>query len=113
MANITEKLETFFIIIAVALIYYIQYYNWGGAYADTDNYMHALRTLDFITSPTLFEHKFMMTNYPYCCYLFSAADKKILQTFTLFALGYVGLLIRLIRDGCTWIMGGFPRFMRL
>ena len=45
--------------------------------------MHALRTLDFITSPTLFEHKFMMTNYPYCCYLFSAADKKILQTFTL------------------------------
>lgn len=65
MASITAKLETFFIIIAVALIYYIQYYNWGGAYEDTDNYMHALRTLDFITYPTLFEHKFMMTNYPF------------------------------------------------
>jgi len=65
MKDIWTRFETLFIITAVVLIYCFQYFSWNGAYVDTDNYMHALRTMEFIHSPTLFEHKFMLTDYPF------------------------------------------------
>ena len=37
----------------------------NGTYLDTDNYFHVLRTIDFMQNPSLFEHRFMWSNYPF------------------------------------------------
>ena len=65
MINIKLHIETISIILFVAIIYAIQFYTWNGAYIDTDNYMHALRTIDFMKDPSFWEQKFMQTNYPF------------------------------------------------
>lgn len=37
----------------------------NGTYIDTDNYFHVLRTIDFMQNPSIFEHRFMWSNYPF------------------------------------------------
>lgn len=59
------KVETLFYLLILILLYGMQYQRIGGAYIDTDNYMHALRTLDFMEHPSMFERLFMQTDYPF------------------------------------------------
>ncbi len=59
------KVEMLIYFSILSILYFLQYRHTQGFYIDTDNYMHALRTIDFMQNPSFFEHKFMQTNYPF------------------------------------------------
>ena len=64
MSSVLKK-ETFVYVLILSILYFIQYQNLGGIYIDTDNYMHALRTIDFMQNPSMFERIFTQTNFPF------------------------------------------------
>lgn len=60
-----NKIEFCIYLGIITVIYALQFYNWNGFYADTDNYMYALRVIDWLQHPTWMEQKFMLSNYPF------------------------------------------------
>lgn len=60
-----RKIEICVYLCLIFLIYAFQFHNWNGMYADTDNYMYALRVTEWLNQPTWFEQKFMSANYPF------------------------------------------------
>ena len=59
------KIETALYALLLLLLYWVQYQHSSALYADADNYMHALRTIDFMLHPSMFEHYFTQTDYPF------------------------------------------------
>lgn len=57
--------ETGLYLAFVVLWYILSYQNWGGDYADTDNYFHALRLTDAINKKKWAEFVFSYSNYPF------------------------------------------------
>lgn len=60
-----RKIEFCIYLCLIFLIYACQFHHWNGMYVDTDNYMYALRAIDWLQHPTWLEQKFMLSNYPF------------------------------------------------
>lgn len=60
-----SRLEICFFILMILFLYFRQFEAWDGLYADSDNYMHAMRLIEWLKSFSWLEQKFLWTNYPY------------------------------------------------
>ena len=57
--------EYCFYMILIGLWYYCQFVNWNKDFLDTDNFFHAIRMIEWFKSPSFWEQKIMISNYPF------------------------------------------------
>ena len=64
MLEIYRKYEYLFISILIIILFGASYSAWNGDYKDTDNFMRAIRIIDFIEGGSWKEALFIHSNYP-------------------------------------------------